>query len=104
MPLEQHWVAPFGNPRIIGHLHLTAAYRSLSRPSSPPRAKAFPLRSYLLLLYYFSKNRIDNSRFSFVSLLNYLLLIRVSSQYVKDRNVGFKKKLKPTRIIEFCGE
>ena len=33
-------VVPFGNPRIKGHLHLPAAYRSLSRPSSPPRAKA----------------------------------------------------------------
>ena len=31
-------VAPFGNPRINGHLHLPVAYRSLSRPSSPPRA------------------------------------------------------------------
>ena len=31
-----HWVVPFGNPRVKGHLHLTAAYRSLSRPSSPP--------------------------------------------------------------------
>ena len=29
-------VVPFGNPRITGHLHLPAAYRSLSRPSSPP--------------------------------------------------------------------
>ena len=31
-------VVPFGNPRITGHLHLPEAYRSLSRPSSPPRA------------------------------------------------------------------
>ena len=31
-----YWVVPFGNPRIKGHLHLPAAYRSLSRPSSPP--------------------------------------------------------------------
>ena len=30
------WVIPFGNPRINGHLHLPTAYRSLSRPSSPP--------------------------------------------------------------------
>ena len=30
------WVVPFGNLRVKGHLHLTAAYRSLSRPSSPP--------------------------------------------------------------------
>ena len=34
------WVAPFGNPRISEYLPLRAAYRSLSRPSSPPRAKA----------------------------------------------------------------
>ncbi len=31
-----NWVVPFGNPRVKGYLHLTAAYRSLSRPSSPP--------------------------------------------------------------------
>ena len=31
-------VVPFGNPRIKGHLHLPAAFRSLSRPSSPARA------------------------------------------------------------------
>ena len=29
-------VVPFGNPRINGYLHLPEAYRSLSRPSSPP--------------------------------------------------------------------
>lgn len=29
-------VVPFGNPRIKDYLHLPAAYRSLSRPSSPP--------------------------------------------------------------------
>ena len=32
------WVAPFGNLRLIGYLHLIVAYRSLSRPSSPLRA------------------------------------------------------------------
>ena len=39
-------VAPFGNLRVTGYLLLTVAYRSLSRPSSAPDAKAFPLRSY----------------------------------------------------------
>ena len=39
-------VSPFGNPRITGYLLLPAAYRSLSRPSSAPDAKAFPLRPY----------------------------------------------------------
>ena len=42
------WVSPFGNLRIEGYLHLPEAYRSLSRPSSAPDAKAFPLRSYQL--------------------------------------------------------
>ena len=46
---SEHRVVPFGNPRIKGHLHLPAAYRSLSRPSSPPRAKASAMRPCLLL-------------------------------------------------------
>ncbi len=33
-------VAPFGNLRITSYVPIPAAYRSLSRPSSPPRAKA----------------------------------------------------------------
>ena len=33
-------VAPFGYPGIKGYLRLPRAFRSLSRPSSPPRAKA----------------------------------------------------------------
>ena len=39
------WVAPFGNLRIDAYVPLPEAYRSLSRPSSAPDAKAFPLRS-----------------------------------------------------------
>ena len=39
-------VAPFRNPRIYGYLLLPEAYRSLSRPSSAPDAKAFSLRSF----------------------------------------------------------
>ena len=42
------WVSPFGHPRIVAHLQLPEAFRSLSRPSSAPDAKAFPLRSYSL--------------------------------------------------------
>ena len=44
------WVAPFGNLRIKGRLHLPEAYRSLPRPSSPPRAKASTVRSCFLFL------------------------------------------------------
>ena len=39
-------VSPFGYPRINGYLLLPEAFRSLSRPSSAPDAKAFPLRSF----------------------------------------------------------
>ena len=45
-------VAPFGNPGIKGYLHLPRAYRSLSRPSSPPWAKASAIRSYLLFYIF----------------------------------------------------
>ena len=57
-----HWldnssrVAPFGNPRINGYLLLPAAYRSLSRPSSAPDAKAFSLRPFQLDLVLISLN------------------------------------------------
>ena len=39
-------VSPFGYLRISAYLQLPEAFRSLSRPSSAPDAKAFPLRSY----------------------------------------------------------
>ena len=37
-------VAPFGHPGVTGRLHLTPAFRSLPRPSSPSRAKASAVR------------------------------------------------------------
>ena len=42
------WVSPFGHRRIDAYLPLPAAFRSLSRPSSAPSAKAFPLRPFSL--------------------------------------------------------
>ena len=41
---DSMWVSPFRNLRITDYLHLPAAYRSLSRLSSAPSAKAFALR------------------------------------------------------------
>ena len=41
---EHRRVSPFRNPWINGYLLLPKAYRSLSRLSSAPSAKAFPLR------------------------------------------------------------
>ena len=45
-------VPQFGNLRIEAYLQLPAAYRSLSRPSSAPDAKAFTLCSFLLELLF----------------------------------------------------
>ena len=45
-------VAPFGNPGIFAYLQLHPAYRSLSRPSSPPGALASPVRPWLLYVYH----------------------------------------------------
>ena len=47
-------VSPFGYLRINAHLQLPEAFRSLSRPSSAPDAKAFPLRPFLLDLSSYS--------------------------------------------------
>ena len=41
-------VSPFRHPRIIGYLHLPAAFRSLSRLSSALSAKASSLCSFML--------------------------------------------------------
>ncbi len=48
-------VPPFGHPRIPGHVHLPAAFRSLSRPSSPPGAKASAHCPSLLLVFLLSR-------------------------------------------------
>ena len=44
-------VSPFGYLRVVGCLHLTAAFRSLPRPSSAPIAKASTLCSLFLNLW-----------------------------------------------------
>ena len=49
-------VPSFGYPRIKAYLQLPVAFRSLSRPSSAPSAKAFSLRSFSLELSFFSSS------------------------------------------------
>ena len=41
-------VAPFGHPGVEAHSRLAPAFRSLSRPSSPPGAKASTVRPRIL--------------------------------------------------------
>ena len=57
-------VSPFGNLRIYSYLRLPEAYRSLSRPSSAPDAKAFPLRSFQLDLLSFEPSGSEFSPFA----------------------------------------
>ena len=58
-----NWVVPFGNPWIKGYLLLPMAYRSLSRPSSPPRAKASTRRPNFLspLLIPIKRNKVAHT-------------------------------------------
>ena len=52
-PVRTHYctrVSPFGHPRFVGYVRLPAAFRSLSRPSSTPVARASTLCSFSLNL------------------------------------------------------
>ena len=51
-------VAPFGDLRIRAYLQLPAAYRSLSRPSSPAHAKASTICPSLLNTFEFYTSQV----------------------------------------------
>ena len=82
---SEYRVVPFGNPRIKGHLHLPAAYRSLSRPSSPPRAKASAMCPYLLFVLPITYGRYILSAFNFTFFW---------SHHVKERCFNYKTIIK----------
>ena len=65
-------VAPFGNPGINTYLQLRPAYRSLSRPSSPPGALASPVRPWLLC------QPLTTSRFNARALLSFICFSSVA--------------------------
>ena len=72
-------VSTFRNLRIEAYLQLPAAYRSLSRLSSAPDAKAFSLCSCLLellLMCYFLSNTVF-TRSLYQELLSYLKTVIV---------------------------
>ena len=66
-------VSTFGYLRIVAHLQLPAAFRSLSRPSSAPDAKAFTLcscsleLSLLVLIMFLELLEFLNILFRFVN-------------------------------------
>ena len=85
-------VAPFGHPRIKGYLLLPVAFRSLSRPSSPPRAKASTVCPCLL-----SARRTSPCGLIYLKLALLVFSTRLSTldvQHVKDlflvENNGFE--------------
>ncbi len=65
-------VSPFGHPRIMGRSRLPAAFRSLPRPSSPPGAKASPVRLLVLVAYRASPAALAASGLRVSSLFLYL--------------------------------
>ena len=96
------WVSPFGNLRINGYLLLPEAYRSLSRPSSAPDAKAFPLRSFTLDLA--KLNLTSRSNFvpvqtfrvgpiSIGSLMFELCRLHIGSVYLSNKIVNYPNLL-----------
>ena len=58
-------VSPFGYLRIDGYVLLPAAFRSLSRPSSAPDAKAFSVCSFSLELPFEQVSLFSGSRLAF---------------------------------------
>ena len=94
------WVAPFGYLRINCYLHIPAACRSLSRPSSPQRAKASSVRPYLLSLALWYQHhcwyRISPLRISFKTLFfpacQWTLSLRIG-RFLRNRTSFFFRQL-----------
>ena len=79
------WVTPFGNLRINRYLLLPAAFRSLSRPSSPHMLLGIHHKPYLLGHIIFSSSLKNLSvSLTFINLRLLLLFILPSLFPVKD--------------------
>ena len=81
-------VVPFGNLWIKGYLHLPRAYRSLSRPSSPPRAKASAMRPCLLSFKLTFKYQVSSIRY-YPGILNIAVLKTYGSIYTFSSLLNF---------------
>ena len=98
-------VSTFGNLRIEAYLQLPAAYRSLSRPSSAPDAKAFALCSCSLELPYWFYSACSLELLSFIKQIfsqqkSILYLFCVSTF---RWNCNFTHFLGKTKLIsQFC--
>ena len=94
-----NWVVPFGNPWIKGYLLLPMAYRSLSRPSSPPRAKASTRRPNFLspLLIPIKRNKVAHTISCNFEIITQFL--KTKSSLLTVLCVNMSKISKPTRLI-----
>ena len=108
--LSDHWffisvVSQFGNLRIEAYLQLPAAYRSLSRPSSAPDAKAFALCSCSLELPYWFYSACSLELLSFFKQISFAAKKHLSS-FLRSTfrwNCNFTHFLGKTKLIsQFC--
>ena len=94
IPTHYHrWVSSFGYLRVDGYLLLTVAFRSLSRPSSAPSAKASALCSFSLDL---------TSCLSFLRIAALLLPLRCSSTFVHSAPHRSRALHYPKNPAQFC--
>ena len=98
-------VSTFGNLRIKAYLQLPAAYRSLSRPSSAPDAKAFALCSCSLELPYWFFSACSLELLSFFKQISFAAKKHLSS-FLRSTfrwNCNFTHFLGKTKLIsQFC--
>ena len=82
---DLYGVSPFGHLRIKAYLLLPEAYRSLSRPSSAPNAKAFSLCSFSLELF---SSAFANSFLTWVSQIGSFSLIVIQLPAVRKNHIS----------------
>ena len=78
------WVSSFGNLWISDYVRLPKAYRSLSRPSSAPDAKAFTIRPLQLDLFFYLFDRCNQFLQRIVNLIGFTLFINTYVQFSKN--------------------
>ena len=84
-------VSPFGHLRIKAYLQLPEAFRSLSRPSSAPDAKAFPLRPFSLDL--FPRGVIRKVDQNYAGFLKKFFLAKLYISYPKYSTISHSRSL-----------
>ena len=97
-------VAPFGHLRIKGYLHLPAAFRSLSRPSSPLRAQASTIRPYLFTLIFSTNLAFSRDSTFYMFISSYLLIIVLWNLFPLTFSMSKNFEFAAIFIAVLCGE